>query len=322
MRKSIIFILLVSLLLLSSCGESESANDESMSDNDKAGVSDSNNIDPWNYTPPVSEDPMAICNIFPDPFFALDVASALNKKVTDVVTYEELENYSGELDCGPSPLKSIEGIGLLKNLTSFSCAKNDLEIIPSEFCELKELKSINLLKAYSIEKLPEEIGDLKKLDFFRVDMTSLKELPPGIGGCENLRVLNIANTEITSLPAEIGDLKKLEFIDMHSNDLETVPDSICKLTNLKSLDIGYTKLKYLPADIGDLSELIRLNLFGCELETLPNSIQNMKQLRYLNVYDNYELDESYKKWFDPKVYTCKDDPEEDDEWIGKWYYNE
>jgi Leucine-rich repeat (LRR) protein len=278
-------------------------------------------FDIWTYVPPTSDDPMAICNIFPDPYFALEVASVLHKKVTDVVTYETLARYIGELDCGPSPLKSIEGIHYLSGLTAFSCAKNDLKEIPAEFGQLINLESVNLLKAFNLETIPPEIGNLQNLQFLRLDLTNLKALPKEIGKLKNLKVLNISNTKIVSLPDEIGDLENLEFLDMHSNDISNIPESICNLAKLKALDIGHTKLESLPMDIGNLTELVRLDLFGCQLKTLPSSLKDLKQLRYFNVYDNFGLDERYKKWFSESVYTCTDDPADDAGWISKWYYN-
>jgi len=329
MKKAVTFILMISVLSFSSCDKIQNTENESSlsivsnaaSPAETSSESEESFIDTWNYTPPTSDNPMAICNVFPDPYFALDVAGALSKEVTAVVTYEELANYKGGINCGPSPLKSIEGIGFLKGITSFSSSKNDLEIIPAEFGGLIDITSINLLKAYSVKKLSDEIVNLKKLEFFRVDMTSLEELPAGIGGCEKLRILNVANTQIKSLPTEIGNLKNLEFLDLHSNDIDSVPDSICSLINLKILDIGYTKLKSVPKNIGSLTELIRLDLFGCQLKTLPASLKDLKKLRYLNVYDNFDLNEDYMKWFDPKVFTCVDDPSDDEDW-AKWYFNE
>ena len=323
MKKIIIFGLVISLLLVSSCNKDTGLflSESDVSSRPYIAVRSYETFDIWNYTSPTSDNPMAICNIFPDPYFALEVAGSLGKKVTDAVTYEELADYNGEIYCSPSPLKSIEGIGLLKNITSFGSAKNELEIIPAEFGNLTEITSIDLLKSYGIRRIPEEIGNLKKLEFFRIDLTSLEELPKGIDGCESLRVLNISNTDIKTLPVEIGNLKNLEFLDIHSNDIENIPDSICNLTKLVSLDIGYTKLKSLPENIGNLTELVRLKLFGGQLKILPSSVKNLKKLRYLNVYDNFDLDEDYKKWFNEKVYTCKDDPDNDKGWIDKWYYN-
>jgi hypothetical protein len=37
-------------------------------------------------------------------------------------------------------------------------------------------------------------------------------------------------------------------------------------------------------------------------------------LEYLNVYDNYNLDEAYKQWFPNKCYECTTDPEQNEDW--------
>lgn len=316
MKKSILLILFLSLLLTSCQGNIGLSTQSAV---ESAPVESF--FDIWNYVPPTSDEPMAICNIFPDPYFALEVASVLHKKVTDVVTYETLAEYSGKLDCGPSPLNSIEGIHYLSGLTEFNCAKNGLKNIPAEFGELTQLKSINLMKAYELETIPSEIGNLQNLTFLRLDLTNLKALPKEIGKLKNLRILNISNTKIISLPDEIGDLENLEFLDLHSNDISSVPESICNLTKLKTLDIGQTNLELLPKDIGNLTELERLDLFGCRLKSLPSSLKNLKQLRYFNIYDNFGLDERYKKWFSKSVYTCTDDPENDAGWRSKWFYH-
>jgi len=339
--KRTIAVILLFLLLLSACSKPESAKVIGTSATERTTVTEAGIVsetreetampgtdapeeawtDPEDYVPPTSDNPMAICNLFPDPYFARTVAWALDREAADVVSYEELASYRGEIHCSPGPLKSIEGIGLLKNITAFDSAKNDLAVIPAEFGKLTELKSINLLKSYSLKKLPEEIGNLKKLTFLRVDMTNLEALPAGIGGCESLQILNAANTPIQSVPAEIGRLKNLLFLDLHSTGIQKIPDSICQLTKLQSLDLGDTKLKALPQNIGRLSALLRLDLFGCQLKTLPSGLKNLKQLRYLNVFDNFSLNEDYMQWFDEKIWGCKDDPAEEERWSSFYHYN-
>jgi len=316
MIKKIIPAILFVSLLLTSCQVNTGLSTQNAVESNPV---EESVFDIWNYVPPSSDEPMAICNIFPDPYFALNVANALKKKVTDVVTYETLAAYSGKLDCGPSPMKSIEGIHYLSGLTAFSCAKNDLKDIPAEFGQLAHLETVNFVKAFALETIPPEIGNLQNLTSLRMDMSCLKTLPKEIGKLKNLRVLSISATGVETLPDEIGDLENLEYLDIHGNGIQTIPDSICNLTKLQALDIGYTKLVTLPMNIGNLTELQRLDLFGCQLKTLPSSIKNLKQLRYLNVYDNFGLEESYKKWFSESVYTCKNDPANDAEWRSKWF---
>ena len=254
--------------------------------------------------PPESEDSMAFCNLFPDPFFAKEVAGVFEKNVTDTTTYEELASYTGAIGGGPGGLKSVEGIGLLTGVTIFSNGKNDLEELPPEIGKLTELTEIDLLKSYSFRKLPEEIGKLKKLKVLDMALTWLEALPAGIGGCVNLEILRLSNTSISSLPSEIGKLKKLKSLNLHSTGITQVPDSICELESLVHLSISHTGLKALPKDMGKLQNLETLDLFGCPIKRLPVSMKQLKNLRYLNVYDCFNLHWEYETWFPEEVWRC------------------
>jgi hypothetical protein len=90
---------------------------------------DPNNFDDWNQAKaaePKSDNPMAFCNLFPDPYFANIIARIFNKKVNDITTFDELASYTGELDCSSTlfGLENIKGIGYLTGITTFTCYKN------------------------------------------------------------------------------------------------------------------------------------------------------------------------------------------------------
>ena len=307
MKRAIAFILLVLMALLCACGQEAlpAATEAPTSAPVETSLTDLEEyyLEWYGELPPTSDDPMAFCNLFPDPYFAGVVADAFGKAVTDATTYEELAAYDGGIECPPNGLKSVEGIGLLTGLTSFSCYKNELEALPAEFGNLTNLTDINLCKAYSLRSLPPEIGKLKKLTHLRVNMTQLESLPKEIGDCEALEFLLASNTGISAIPPEIGKLKKLRVLALTGTQITDLPDSICELSSLAELYLSFTNLTALPKDFGKLSNLEILRLFGCNLKTLPRSMRQLKNLRHLNVYDNFELDESYKKWFDKKVYS-------------------
>ena len=68
--------------------------------------------------------------------------------------------------------------------------------------------------------------------------------------------------------------------------------------------MSYCRLVQLPENIGNLRKLRFLNLFKNDLKTLPNSIVKMDKLSTLNVFDNFKLSESYKKYL-PKLIRMK-----------------
>jgi Leucine-rich repeat (LRR) protein len=269
---------------------------------------DPNNFDDWNQAKdaePKSDNPMAFCNLFPDPYFAYIIAQIFNKKVNDITTFDELASYTGELDCFSTlfGLENIKGIGYMTGITTFTCCKNNLSELPDEFGNLKNLKKVHLQKAFCLEKLTSEIKNCTEIEELWLNMTALKELPPEIGQLKKLKSLGLGTTLITSIPPEVGNCSSLEDLDIHDINIDSVPDSICNLTNLKTLDISHTNLKSLPKNMGNLKRLETLNLFGDQLRTLPQSMKNLKKLTYLNVYDNFHLDEVYKSWFPKEVYT-------------------
>lgn len=250
---------------------------------------------------------------FQDEYFARNVALVMGKIPHEAVTEEELASFSGSVTAS-GQVESLAGIGYLKSLTELVVAKCYVKELPNEIAQCKKLVRLDLLKAFELQWLPENIGELENLEYIRADITLLESIPESIGELKKLKYLNVSSTKITSIPESIGSCESLIFLDLHSTDIAEIPDSITKLENLKSLDLGHTKITALPENIGELSELVRLDLFGLDLRMLPLSAKNLTKLEYLNVYDNYNLDEEYKQWFPNKCYECTNDPQNNEDW--------
>ena len=260
----------------------------------------------------VKEGKFSFHVVFPDPVFAYVVAMQMGKDVNDMTSMEELAAYTGELSVDVTSLDnaegesvtvhSLEGIGYLTGITSFSNAKNDVEVIPDEIGKLGNLTEMNLLKSYDLKRISPEIGKLSNLKILNAALTQLETLPSEIGQLRNLEELDVTATKLTAIPDEIGNVASLKKLDIHSNEIKFLPDSICNLTELEELDASYLKLTTLPENIGNMMKLSKINLFGNDVKKLPDSMRNLKSLTYLNVYDNYNLDEGYKDMFDTSVW--------------------
>ncbi|KAJ3104539.1 hypothetical protein HDU96_008904 [Phlyctochytrium bullatum] len=61
-----------------------------------------------------------------------------------------------------------------------------------------------------------------------------------------LKVLHLANNELTALPKEIGNLKNLDTLVLRDNKLSALPEEIGKLSSLKHLHLQGNKLEVLP----------------------------------------------------------------------------
>lgn len=240
---------------------------------------------------------------FPDTALAQSVAGRLNKTITDTVTAEELANIKGSFDAGFN-VSNLTGIGYLTGLDTFACYKNDVTVLPAEIGRLTSLTYLDLCKAFALQKIAPEIGNLKKLKMIRLCETEVKSVPSTIGNLPELETLWLFDNQLTTIPATIGKLKKLKDLDISSNKIIALPDEICDIVSLKKLLITHCGLKQLPGNIGHLKNLEHLNLFNNDLTELPRSISRLKHLNYLNVYDNYHLNKNYKSYL-PKLLLSK-----------------
>jgi Leucine-rich repeat (LRR) protein len=304
----LLFIPLSFSLILSSCSAPESSANKipmSTTATDLPSTIDNSSTDKVMIAD-ISPKPLdlqeSISKLFPDPELAKIVAAMLHKNANDFVTKEELASCKGELNCLSGELSDLTGIGYLTGITSISCSKNYVKIMPPEIKNLVNLEILDFTKAYSLESIPPEIGYLQNLKSLYCDLTQIISIPKEIGNLRNLNTLSLRANKIQSLPNEIGNLKKLKHLDLGSNTLTSIPDSVSDLTDLRVLDLSNNALTALPANLGKLSKLQIFNIFNNKLKSLPKTMENMIYLNSINVYDNFELSETYKS-FMPKLNT-------------------
>ena len=143
----------------------------------------------------------------------------------------------------------------------------------------------------SLETLPEEIGNLSKLEKLIIDngngCSMSVSLPRSIGKLKNLKVLRLYGAieadeqgKAKSLPDSISNLTQLEVLDLGRNGLEAVPPQISALTNLKTLRLEYNNLSSIPEFIGDFKNLKELSLdSNGTLNNLPASLAKIVGLK-------------------------------------------
>ena len=141
---------------------------------------------------------------------------------------------------------------------------------------LASLKEITISYNEEINKLPERITILQKLE-----------------------TLWLIGCSIEEIPASISQLSQLNSISFYNNKLTSIPKSIIQLKELNDITLGKNAITKLPDDIGDLTALTWLDLTGNKLTSLPDSMQNLTKLLQLHIDDNplpmSEI-EKVKKW--------------------------
>lgn len=145
-----------------------------------------------------------------------------------------------------------------------------------------------------LETLPEEIGNLRKLEELIIDNGNgcgmNLRLPRSIGKLQNLRILRLYGAldardsgrrrTVESLPDTLGNLRRLEVLDLGRNGLTVVPPAIARLSNLKTLRLEYNDLRALPAFVGNLPKLREISLdSNGRAVVLPASLSKLKGLK-------------------------------------------
>lgn len=198
-----------------------------------------------------------------------------------------------------------ETINNITNLTTLFLPKNKITLIPD--LTLNYLHSIilhhnklnivpdcitNLPLIYLdisfnyIEKLPENIGNIKTLKFLLVRDNWLIHLPDSICNLENLKEFNILNNQITYIPENIGNLTKLQDFCFLNNRVKILPESIGNLKILEELNFDDNFVNILPNSIGNLQNLKRLDICNNGISELPYTFKNLKRLKTLCMMQN------------------------------------
>jgi Leucine-rich repeat (LRR) protein len=160
--------------------------------------------------------------------------------------------------------------------------------LPESTKEMFSLLVFGVYKSPVMKRLPASFGDHHPhLQVLRVVDTNMTVLPENIGNLRKLNVLWAINCNLTVLPDTISRLQMLLELRVNGNKLTALPENLGDMTSLLSLWVYKNRLRTLPSSIGKLSNLLKIIAFNNELETLPNSIGQLRhQMKFLYVYNN------------------------------------
>eukprot|EP00798_Chlamydomonas_sp_ICE-L_P023597 gene23597-9125_t len=135
----------------------------------------------------------------------------------------------------------------LCNLNRLVLANNALSSLPATvFDGLGMSVKTLVLDRNLLRDLPEDIGQLLKLEKLSVMNNKLVVLPQSLGQCTALQVLNVSGNQLSSLPPSLSSCLFLEELDASSNDIVDIPSSFGELKKLKILNLDRNKLTQIP----------------------------------------------------------------------------
>jgi Leucine-rich repeat (LRR) protein len=174
----------------------------------------------------------------------------------------------------------------------------EMKQLPPGLGKLVNLEALELACLEKLEALPEEIGELQKLQQLVIDngngCSMNVSLPGSVGRLANLRVLRLygaldgrdaapegaaPHAPSKVLPDALAELRGLEELDLGRNGLVSVPPQVASLRGLKKLSLDYNDIRELPSFVGDLPNLRELSVNANGGVKLPQSLAKIRGLK-------------------------------------------
>lgn len=172
----------------------------------------------------------------------------------------------------------------LQKMTSLELTHRSLNKIPSEIGLLKKLRLINFSNN-NLEALPQAIGKLPCLKVIILNNNRFGSLPHAVISSRRLLRLELSGNQITALPNLIRKLRKMVALELSSNQIRELPDQLFDLTKITSLKLNDNPLKALSARIVNWQRLSILDVRNQDLP-LPDVIANLANLSRLIIHSS------------------------------------
>ncbi|XP_037947426.1 leucine-rich repeat-containing protein 40-like [Teleopsis dalmanni] len=201
-----------------------------------------------------------------------------------------------QLDVSNNNLKSLPcGIGFLTKLIELKLSYNHLKELPSDITQMWCLQKLDLTHN-DLLFLPEDIGLMRKLEFIYLQHNDMRSLPD-FESCEELQELYAANNYLKKIPEKFCETQRhLKILDLADNQITVIPDEIGLLHSLTRLNVANNNISKLPYSLAKLGHLVNLQVEGNPIKTIRREILQcgttriLKTLRDRSISDQAEAD--------------------------------
>ncbi|XP_043786589.1 leucine-rich repeat-containing protein 40-like [Apis laboriosa] len=162
------------------------------------------------------------------------------------------------------------GMGYLVRLISLDINHNMLKELPPDLTNMRALQKLNA-SYNNLEMLP-PLGELRKVETVMLQTNKLTTFPD-MSGCIQLRILHLADNNITEIDMSclegVGQLKTLT---LGNNQIESIPEEIIKLVYLEIFDLSHNKITLIPEYIGLMPNIKQLMIDGNDVKNIRTDI--------------------------------------------------
>ena len=110
-------------------------------------------------------------------------------------------------------------------------------------------------------------------------------LPDELGNLKKLETLNLSHNSLATLPDSFVNLKCLRTVVLSRNRFTTVPLCICQLTHADFVDLSANKIVIIPDGIQVISA-VEINLNQNQINRVPEAVASCKRLKVLRLEEN------------------------------------
>lgn len=200
---------------------------------------------------------------------------------------------------------------LVKVLRTLDLSDNKLPSLPRYLGEFAHIKHLTLAKN-RIRELPQEIGNLKRMEQFNASDNMLCALPAAFSQLSGLRVLALSGNHLTSFPPELMSLARLEVLDLSRNKICEVPNGIQQI-QATEINLNQNQVSVISPDVVHCNHLkiLRLEENCLQLQSIPSVLLNDSQVSLLTLEGNlFEMKdlrdvEGYEKYMERYTATKK-----------------
>lgn len=107
--------------------------------------------------------------------------------------------------------------------------------------------------------LPDELGDLKKLETFNLSSNSLSTLPDSFVNLKSLKTVVLSHNLFTTVPLCICQLTHADYVDLSANKIVTIPEGI-QVISAVEINLNQNQINLIPAAIAACQRLKVLRL--------------------------------------------------------------
>jgi hypothetical protein len=147
----------------------------------------------------------------------------------------------------------------------------------------KEVRKVNASNL-SLEKLPNGLYRIAKLNYLDLSNNNLSELNAKIERFQYLKTLNLSHNQLKDLPQEFGYIRYIENLDLSHNLFDSIPEVLKYSKHLQTLNLSNNAIS--EVNLSTQVKLNKLDLSYNALSSLPKSFTKLKLITDLNLSNN------------------------------------